>query len=151
LEPGTAHPAQRLRAVRLLVDAGLEAGVLMAPLVPGFSTHPARMEATVKAIADAGARFVGANILFLDGGTRDHFMRFLGDEFPALTDQYSHLYAHKYVSKDYAERVTRTVGMLKAKYGLATRRRRGDEEEDERTEQTVERPLQATLWPDQKC
>src|SRR5215203_784290 len=34
LEPGTAHPMQRLRAVKALVDAGLDAGVLMAPLVP---------------------------------------------------------------------------------------------------------------------
>ena len=37
LEPGTAHPLQRLRAVRALVDAGVNAGVLMAPIVPGFS------------------------------------------------------------------------------------------------------------------
>jgi DNA repair photolyase len=131
LEPGTAHPQQRLRAVRMMVDAGLEAGVLMAPLVPGFSTHPAKIEATVKAIADAGARFVGANILFLDGGTRDHFLRFLGDEFPAMTAQYAHLYARKYVSKDYGERVRKTVGMLKAKYGLGTRARRGDDREPE--------------------
>jgi DNA repair photolyase len=129
LEPGTAHPLQRLRAVRAMVDAGLEAGVLMAPLVPGFSTHPDKIEATVKAIADHGARFVGANILFLDGGTRDHFMRFLGDQFPAMTEQYEHLYARKYVPRDYGERVKKTVGMLKARYGLATRLRRGDEDE----------------------
>ena len=38
LEPGTAHPLQRLRAVRELVDAGINAGVLMAPIVPGFSS-----------------------------------------------------------------------------------------------------------------
>ena len=131
LEPGTAHPQQRLRAVRMMVDAGLEAGVLMAPLVPGFSTHPAKIEATIKAIADAGARFVGANILFLDGGTRDHFLRFLGDEFPAMTEQYAHLYARKHVPKDYGERVKKTVGMLKAKYGLAARPRRGDDAEPE--------------------
>src|SRR5688500_2995362 len=93
LEPGTAHPLQRLRALRALVDGGIEAGVLMAPLVPGFSTQPAKIEATVKAIADHGARFVGANLLFLDGGTRDHFMHFLGSEFPALVDQYDRLYA----------------------------------------------------------
>jgi DNA repair photolyase len=129
LEPGTAHPRQRLRAVRQMVDAGIEAGVLMAPLVPGFSTHPGKIEATVKAIADAGACFVGANILFLDGGTRDHFMRFIGASFPAMTAQYEHLYARKYVSKDYAERVKKTVGMLKTKYGLATRQRRGEGDE----------------------
>src|SRR5436305_1962057 len=37
LEPGTAHPMQRLRALRDLVDAGVYAGVLMNPIVPGFS------------------------------------------------------------------------------------------------------------------
>jgi DNA repair photolyase len=124
LEPGTAHPLQRLRAVRALVDAGIEAGVLMAPLVPGFSTSPSRIEATVKAVADHGARFVGANVLFLDGGTRDHFLGFLSREFPAMTDHYDRLYATKYAAKDYVERVKRTVGLLKAKYGLAARERR---------------------------
>jgi DNA repair photolyase len=145
LEPGTAHPQQRLRAVRTLVDAGLEAGVLMAPLVPGFSTHPTKIEATVKAIADSGARFVGANILFLDGGTRDHFMRFIADEFPAMTEQYAHLYARKYVSKDYGDRVKKAVGMLKAKYGLATRRRRGDEQDADAPAQQAAAPEQASL------
>ena len=45
LEPGTAHPLQRLRAVRTLRDAGVNAGVLMAPVVPGFTTQPAKLVA----------------------------------------------------------------------------------------------------------
>ena len=45
LEPGTAHPLQRLRAVRELVDAGINAGVLMAPIVPGFSSSRAQARA----------------------------------------------------------------------------------------------------------
>ena len=128
LEPGTAHPMQRLRAVKALVDAGLDAGVLMAPLVPGFSTHPKKIEATIKAVADHGARFVGANVLFLDGGTRDHFMRFLSCEFPAMATHYEHLYAAKYAARDYVDQVKKTVGMLKARYGMATRERRGSPE-----------------------
>src|SRR4029077_11842992 len=56
LEPGTAPPLQRLRAVRELVDAGVRAGVLMNPIVPGISSKPALLERTVKAIADHGAR-----------------------------------------------------------------------------------------------
>jgi DNA repair photolyase len=144
LEPGTAPPLQRLRAVRRMVDAGLDAGVLMAPLVPGFSTHPAKIEATVKAIADHGARFVGTNILFLDGGTREHFMRFLSDEFPAMTEQYGRLYASKYVPKDYAERVKKTVGMLEARYALTPRPRRG--EDTSAAEAATVAPTQATLW-----
>nr|MDP9322692.1 radical SAM protein [Acidobacteriota bacterium] len=58
LEPGTAPPLQRLRAVRQLRDAGVNAGVLMAPVVPGFTTQPSKLEATIKAIADHGAAFM---------------------------------------------------------------------------------------------
>ena len=78
LEPGTAHPLQRLRAVRDLVDAGLHAGVLMAPIVPGFSSSRSKLERTVKAIADHGARFVGCNVMYLQDGTRTHFLNFIG-------------------------------------------------------------------------
>ena len=85
LEPGTAHPLQRLRAVRELVDAGINAGVLMAPIVPGFSSSRSKLERTVKAIADHGARFVGCNVMYLQDGTRTHFMKFIEREFPAMT------------------------------------------------------------------
>src|SRR6186713_1719502 len=44
LEPGTAPPLQRLRAVKELVDSGVRAGVLMSPIVPGVSSKPALIE-----------------------------------------------------------------------------------------------------------
>ena len=121
LEPGTAHPMQRLRAVRELVDAGIRAGVLMSPIVPGISSKPALLERTVKAIADHGARFVGCNVMFLEGGTRDHFMRWLAQEFPHLVDGYARLYARKYAPSDYRKEVSTVIGMLKAKHGLTNR------------------------------
>src|SRR3989442_3199258 len=96
LEPGTAHPLQRLRAVRELVDAGVSAGVLMAPIVPGFSSSRDKLERTIKAVADHGARFVGCNVMYLQDGTRDHFMKFLDREFPSMRPRYERLYARKY-------------------------------------------------------
>src|SRR5882724_7480167 len=101
LEPGTAHPLQRLRAVRALVDAGINAGVLMAPIVPGFSSSRAKLEATVKAIADHGARFAGCNVMYLEDGTRTHFMKFMEREFPAMVPRYEKLYAKKYPPEAY--------------------------------------------------
>ncbi len=84
LEPGTAPPLQRLRAVRELVDAGINAGVLMAPIVPGFSSSRSKLEATIKAIADHGARFAGCNVMYLQDGTRAHFLAFIEREFPSM-------------------------------------------------------------------
>jgi DNA repair photolyase len=123
LEPGTAPPLQRLRAVRALTDAGIHCGVLMAPLVPGITTRAALVEATLKAAADHGARSVGAMVLHLEGATRTHFLRVLGEEYPHLVPGYERLFTGKYAPAAYTDEVQRMVGLLKAKYGVATRRR----------------------------
>jgi DNA repair photolyase len=121
LEPGTAHPLQRLRAVRELVDAGVNAGVLMNPIVPGFTSSRAKIERTVKAIADHGARFVGCNVMFLEDGTRAHFMRFLEQEFPSWLPRYEKLYEKKYAPEDYRKQVQGMVRVLQQRYGLPPR------------------------------
>ena len=125
LEPGTASPWQRLKAVRALADAGVHVGVLMAPLVPGITTDPESIESTIRAVADHGAHFVGANVLFLQGGTRTHFLEFLGREYPELTEAYDELYAggSKYAKREYAAGVQGMVRALRVRYGLMTRER----------------------------
>ena len=125
LEPGTAHPLQRLRAVRELVDAGINAGVLMAPIVPGFSSSRSKLERTIKAIADHGARFVGCNVMHLQDGTRTHFMNFIEREFPAMLPRFERLYARKYPPDAYRKEVQAMVRVLQDRYGLARRERRG--------------------------
>ena len=123
LEPGTAHPLQRLRAVRTLVDAGIRAGVLMAPIVPGITSDRERLANTVRAIADHGARFVGANVLYLDGGTRTHFLGFIAREYPDLVDSYQDLYSGeaKYVPDGYRNEVRGMIRDLQKQAGLSLR------------------------------
>jgi DNA repair photolyase len=121
LEPGVAHPMQRLKAVRQLVDAGIDCGVLMAPIVPGFSTQPAKIEATIKAIADSGATSIGAMVMHMDGGTKDHFMALMQREYPHLVPMYEQLYAARYVKKDYEKKVQEVVSLMRQRYGLNQR------------------------------
>jgi DNA repair photolyase len=126
LEPGTAHPLQRLRAVRELIEAGVNAGVLMAPIVPGFSSSRSKIERTIKAIADHGARFVGCNVMYLQDGTRDHFMKFIAREFPAMTPRFDRLYANKYPPDTYRRQVKDMVRVLQDRYGMPGRPARGN-------------------------
>ena len=121
LEPGTAHPLQRLRAVRELVDAGVNAGVLMNPIVPGFSSSREKLERTVKAIAGHGARFVGCNVMHLKGGTRTHFMNFISREFPAMRPRFEKLYATANAPAAYRKEAQAMVNVLQSRYGLAKR------------------------------
>jgi DNA repair photolyase len=117
---------QRLRAVRELADAGINVGVLMAPIVPGFSSSRSKLERTVKAIADHGARFVGCNVMYLQDGTRTHFMRFIEREFPQMKPRFDRLYAKKYPPDAYRKEVQGMVRVLQERYGMGTRRA-GDE------------------------
>jgi DNA repair photolyase len=146
LEPGTAHPLQRLRAVRTLREAGVRAGVLMMPVVPGFTTQSSKLDATIKAIADHDAAFVGANVMYLKGGTKDHFMGFLAREFPHMAEGYRRLYVGAYAAPAYVREVRGIVEMFKARHGMSGKSRELDEYgPDESAAAAVPEPQQASL------
>lgn len=146
LEPGTAHPRQRLRAVRALVDAGVRTSVLMAPLVPGFSTAPAKMERTLEAIRASGAHSVSGMVMHLEGGTRDHFMKFLSQSYPELVERYERLYAAKHARPEYVARVQGAVRECKARYGFSVDVRRGENsEESQAMDKALKGPRQAAF------
>src|SRR5438093_9964156 len=86
-EPSTAHPRQRLKAVRKLVEAGIKASVGMAPILPGITDSPSRLAEVVRAAREAGACGVWANLLFLRPGTREHFLDALARDFPEEGDR----------------------------------------------------------------
>jgi DNA repair photolyase len=122
-EPGTAPPRQRLRALRTLVDAGLDASVGMAPILPGLSDDPTRMAEVVRAARDAGATSIWTNVLHLKPGTREHFLDNLAHDWPELLPKYEALYAGRaYVRNDVIAPVRRRVAALAARYEIADRR-----------------------------
>jgi DNA repair photolyase len=94
-EPGTAPPLQRLRALSVLVAAGVKASVGMAPLLPGLSDHPSQIERVVLAAREAGACGIWANLLYLRPGTREHFLHCLERDWPELLPRYEELYARR--------------------------------------------------------
>jgi DNA repair photolyase len=122
-EPNTPPPRQRLRALRRLRDAGIEAGVGMAPILPGISDKPELMADVVKAARDAGATTIWTNVLYLRSGTREHFLDNLARDWPALLPMYERLYAGRaYVTKDVVEPVRARVRELAREHGIADRR-----------------------------
>jgi DNA repair photolyase len=122
-EPGTAPPRQRLRALRRLVDAGIKAGVGMAPLLPGISDRPALLADVVRAARDAGATHVWCNLLYLQPGTREHFLAHLARDWPEELERYQRLYARPYLDKRDVDPLRAQVAGLRARYGIADRRR----------------------------
>jgi DNA repair photolyase len=122
-EPGTAPPRQRLRALKTLVDAGIRAGVGMAPLLPGLSDHPHQLERVVAAAREAGACGVWANLLYLKAGTREHFLDCLARDWPELLPEYESLYDRRaYLPNDVTRPAKENVRRLAKLHGIADRR-----------------------------
>jgi DNA repair photolyase len=122
-EPGTPPPRQRLRAVRMLVAAGIKAGVGMAPILPGISDRPEQLAEVVRAARDAGATHLWANVLFLRPGTREHFLDCLERDWPEERERYERLYAGRaYLRGEEAAAPRRLVAELRQKHGIGDRR-----------------------------
>ncbi|MGW4502860.1 intein-containing Rv2578c family radical SAM protein [Micromonospora sp. NPDC004336] len=127
VEPGTPSPRRRLDAVRELVDAGFDVGVLMAPILPGLSDDDASIDATVAAIAAAGASSVTPLALHLRPGAREWYARWLGREFPHLVPRYRELYrSGAYAPQPYQRELTARVRIAARRHGLH-RGERGDD------------------------
>ncbi len=93
----------------------------LTPVVPGFTSSRSKVERTIKAIADHGARFVGYTVMHLEGGTRDHFMKFIEQEFPAMLPKLERLYSRKRAPASYRKEVQAMVRVLQDRYGLGSR------------------------------
>ena len=122
-EPSTAHPRQRLKAVKALVEAGIDARVGMAPILPGISDRPEQLREVVRAAREAGATGIWANLLFLRPGTREHFLTHLAEDWPEQLPLYQEIYAGKaYLGAELMKPVRGEVSRLAREYGIRDRR-----------------------------
>jgi len=122
-EPSTAHPRQRLKAVKTLVEAGINAHVGMAPILPGISDRPEQLREVVRAAREAGATGIWANLLFLRPGTREHFLTHLAEDWPEQVPLYQEIYAGKaYLGAELMKPVRGEVSRLAREYGIRDRR-----------------------------
>jgi DNA repair photolyase len=123
-EPGTAPPRQRLRALARLVEAGVDARVGMAPILPGLSDHPELLAEVVREARAAGATGIWANLLYLRPGTREHFLAALERDWPELLPEYEQLYRGRaYLPRGETDPVRERVRALARSHGIRDRRR----------------------------
>ena len=117
-EPGTPPPRQRFRALSTLVDAGIDAGVAVAPILPGISDRRDQLEAVVEAARAAGAQHLWTGVLHLRPGTREHFLAELARDWPEHLADYERLYGTRsYLPAAETKPVQTLVARLRAESG----------------------------------
>ncbi|HSY65713.1 MAG TPA: radical SAM protein [Terriglobales bacterium] len=121
LEPRAPRPDLRLDAIQELNQAGIAAGVICAPVLPGITDSPRDLEALVRATAQAGGKHIYANPLFLKPSSSAVFMPFLEKEFPELVESYQQRYKDRaFLPGSYRKRLSQLMKRLREKHGIPT-------------------------------
>ena len=121
LEPRTPMPHARLRALAQLTAAGLDAGVLVAPIVPLLTDSREGLVRLFAAARMAHARRVNGGVLRLGPTARTRFLAQIAAEFPELLSRYEHHFARSSNAEPaYREALSRRFQKLQIEFGFPT-------------------------------
>src|SRR4029077_9324375 len=106
-------------ALEKLTRAGLHAGVIVAPVLPGITDDVPHLAALFGAAREARARFIYAGSLRLYAGVRERFLPVLETHFPELALRYRRAYARSHGAPlAYAAALKRRIQRLEAEFGF---------------------------------
>lgn len=130
LEPRTATPAAKLRAIRELTAAGVPTRVMVAPIIPGLTDH--EVPRILEAAAEAGAVGAGYVLLRLPLAVEPIFFDWLARNYPNRHDRVESLirgtrggkaYSSTWNERmrgtgEYAEQIKQSFDVFRRKFGL---------------------------------
>ena len=125
LEPRTPVPQARLRALKALRAAGIDAGLLIAPILPGLTDGRRALSRLVEAGRRAGAQWAMGGALRLGPGARKRFLPYLEQVFPELAARYRNHYATREgASRGYQAALNERLAEVQLEHGLEPSRGR---------------------------
>lgn len=130
MEPRTSTIARRFQALELLRENGIQAGILVAPVIPGLTDH--EIPSILKSASDAGAQFAHYVLLRLPHGVKELFQEWLSVYFPDRKEKVlghireaygENLYDSKFGIRgrgkgNFAEHIRKLFRITRKKYGL---------------------------------
>jgi DNA repair photolyase len=138
LEPRSPVPPLRLKALATLAKAGLRAGVMIAPVLPGITDDVPHLRALLRAAREAGAAFAGVSPLRLYPAIKPRFLPIVAREFPVLLPRYERAFDERgELSAAYSAALERRVERLSREVGF---------EEDGCTDAPAYRRTESTQW-----
>jgi DNA repair photolyase len=119
LERRSPIPSARLRALKTLVQRGIHAGLLVAPILPGISDDRPGLADLFAAAKAAGAYYIHGHPLRLDPVLAPRFIALVEQRFPHLADKYHSNFQDRFhVTRDYQEALTQRLNSLQREFGF---------------------------------
>ncbi len=122
LEPRAPRPELRFAAVRRLREAGLTAGVMCSPLLPGITDTAEALDRMAGLASASRASFFVAEPLFLKSCSRPTFLGFVREHFPHLLTDYETRFAtDDFATPGYRRELAGRVQAACRRHGLGRR------------------------------
>lgn len=143
-EARSPMPHARLRALRKLADGGVNAGLLVAPVLPGITDGIPHLRRLLSAAKRHGARFAHPGPLRMYRAIRPLFLPAVERHFPVLVPRYQHAYRRaEDAPRAYARALDARFDRLAREIGLTTNGGFG------RSQPWRGSPEQLALWSNQ--
>lgn len=122
LEPSTPSPVKRLETVKQLREAGIEAGIFMAPILPYLTDTPEELQEFVDTVPSYNPCYVIPSYLRLSTAeVKVWFFATLEQTYPELLARYARLYRHSgYIPSEYREEKMYFIKEQLARHHLQT-------------------------------
>lgn len=122
MEPGAPPPRRRLAALRRCRREGVDAGLRLAPILPGLTDRQGQIERTIRAAVENGAQWLEADVLHLPPPERRPFLARLATLRPDLVPLYRRRFdANGEPPRLWRERVLSMVAASRVAAGLPDR------------------------------
>lgn len=118
-EARSSMPHARFRALQKLREAGIEAGINAAPVLPGITDSIFQIDALVAAAREANAAFVSPSVVRLCPSARESFLPVVKQHFPDLMPRYRAAYRGGWnASAGYVAAIERRFERVARKHGI---------------------------------
>jgi len=119
-EARSPMPHVRLKALKQLRDAGLNAGLIVAPILPGITDSVEQIRSLAKAVKDCGGRFAHPTPLRLYPALHRGFLPVVEKHFPALAPKYRRAYRGAgNAPKSYTDSIIKRFRQIAQEYGVS--------------------------------
>jgi DNA repair photolyase len=122
MEPRAPRPDLRFQTVARLREAGITAGILCCPVLPGITDSEKALDGMARRAAAVGASFFAANPLFLKPCSRPTYFAFVREHFPSLVKDYEARFGKAdFATQTYSRQLAKTVALVCKRHGLRQR------------------------------
>jgi DNA repair photolyase len=104
--------------MQTLRAAGVPAGVMMAPILPGLTDSAASIAAVAEAARAHDAASFTATALRLAPHVKEFYLGFVEQTYPALLPRYRRAYPGAYAPRDYRDKLDERILRIRQEYGF---------------------------------